>query len=150
MNDRQASLDLLDNALDAGINFLDTANAYFHEESGETVGRAIAERNREKLAIAVKVYLPMDDGPSKSGFSHKHIINRAHASLDRLGTNYISLYRVHRWGDGVPVEEALSALDHLIEKGLVHYVDASTIPSCQFTEALYTTDMGDLERFAYM
>ncbi|AKU08701.1 aldo/keto reductase [Haloferax sp. Atlit-6N] len=150
MNDRQASLDLLDSALDAGINFLDTANAYSRGESEEIVGEAIAERDREELAIATKVYFPMGDGPNKSGLSRKHIIDQAHASLDRLGTDYIDLYQIHRWDDGVPIEETLSALDYLVEEGLVRYVGASTMSSYQFTRALYTADVENFERFACM
>ncbi|WP_411966840.1 aldo/keto reductase [Haloferax sp. YSSS75] len=150
MNDRQASLELLDHALDAGINFLDTANAYSRGESEDIVGEAIADRDREELAIATKVYFPMDDGPNKSGLSRKHILDQAKASLDRLGTDYIDLYQIHRWDDHVPIEETLSALDHLVDEGLVRYVGASTMSSYQFTKALYTADVENLERFACM
>lgn len=150
MNDRQASLELLDHALDAGINFLDTANAYSRGESEDIVGEAIAERDREELAIATKVYFPMGDGPNKSGLSRKHILDQAKASLERLGTDYIDLYQIHRWDDAVPIEETLSALDHLVDEGLVRYVGASTMSSYQFTKALYTADVENLERFACM
>ena len=150
MNDREASLELLDHALDAGINFLDTANAYSRGESEDIVGEAIADRDREELAIATKVYFPMGDGPNKSGLSRKHILDQAKASLDRLGTDYIDLYQIHRWDDHVPIEETLSALDHLVEEGLVRYVGASTMSSYQFTKALYTADVENLERFACM
>ncbi|KTG27530.1 aldo/keto reductase [Haloferax profundi] len=150
MNDRDASLELLDHALDAGINFLDTANAYSRGESEEIVGEAIADRDRDELAIATKVYFPMGDGPNKSGLSRKHILDQAQASLDRLGTDYIDLYQIHRWDDHVPIEETLSALDHLVDEGLVRYVGASTMSAYQFTKALYTADVENLERFACM
>jgi aryl-alcohol dehydrogenase-like predicted oxidoreductase len=150
MNDRDASLELLDHAIDAGINFLDTANAYSRGESEEIVGEAIAERDRDEFAIATKVYFPMGDGPNKSGLSRKHILDQAHASLDRLGTDYIDLYQIHRWDDHVPIEETLSALDHLVDEGLVRYVGASTMSSYEFTKALYTADVENVERFSCM
>nr|WP_206536614.1 aldo/keto reductase [Haloferax elongans] len=150
MNDREASLELLDHALDAGINFLDTANAYSRGESERIVGDAIAGRDREELVIATKVFFPMGDGPNKSGLSRKHILDQAQASLDRLGTDYIDLYQIHRWDEQVPIEETLSALDHLVEEGLVRYIGASTMSAYKFTKALYTADVENVERFACM
>ncbi|WP_049915710.1 aldo/keto reductase [Haloferax mucosum] len=150
MNDREASLELLDHALDAGINFLDTANVYSRGESEDIVGEAIADRDRDELALATKVYFPMGDGPNKSGLSRKHIVDQAHASLDRLGTDYIDLYQIHRWDDRVPIEETLSALDYLVDEGLVRYIGASTMSAYQFTKALYTADVEHFERFACM
>ncbi|SEL65372.1 aldo/keto reductase [Haloferax larsenii] len=150
MNDREASLELLDHALDAGINFLDTANAYSRGESERIVGDAIAGRDREEQVVATKVFFPMGDGPNKSGLSRKHILDQAQASLDRLGTDYIDLYQIHRWDEQVPIEETLSALDHLVEEGLVRYIGASTMSAYKFTKALYTADVENVERFACM
>nr|WP_049918778.1 aldo/keto reductase [Haloferax larsenii] len=150
MNDREASLELLDHALDAGINFLDTANAYSRGESERIVGDAIAGRDRDELVVATKVFFPMGDGPNKSGLSRKHILDQAQASLDRLGTDYIDLYQIHRWDEQVPIEETLSALDHLVEEGLVRYIGASTMSAYKFTKALYTADVENVERFACM
>jgi aryl-alcohol dehydrogenase-like predicted oxidoreductase len=150
MNDEDASLDLIHHALDAGINFLDTANVYSRGESERIVGRAIEGRDRSELAVASKVRFPMGDGPNRSGLSRKHIIDQAHASLDRLGVDYLDLYQIHRWDDSVPIEETLSALSYLVDKGLVRYLGASTMASWQFAKALYTADIEDYERFVCM
>ncbi|MFC7068483.1 aldo/keto reductase [Halobaculum lipolyticum] len=150
MGDRDASVDLIHEALDLGINFLDTANAYSAGESEEIVGDAVASANRDELVLATKVYFGMHDGPNGSGLSRKHILDQAEASLDRLDTDYIDLYQIHRWDDDTPIEETLSALDHLVETGRVRYIGASTMTAYQFTKALYTSDVEDLSRFACM
>jgi aryl-alcohol dehydrogenase-like predicted oxidoreductase len=150
MNDRDASLDLLHEAMDAGINFLDTANVYSTGESEEIVGDAIGSRNREELVVATKVRGEMHDGPNGSGLSRKHILDQVEASLDRLGTDYIDLYQIHRWDDDTPIEETLAALDHLVETGRVRYIGASTMSAYQFTKALYTSDIEDYSRFTCM
>ena len=150
MNDRDASVDLVHEALDLGINFLDTANVYSTGESEEVVGDAVASANRDELVLATKVYGDMFDGPNGSGLSRKHILDQVEASLDRLGTDYIDLYQIHRWDDDTPIEETLAALDHLVETGRVHYIGASTMTAYQFTKALYTSDIEDYSRFACM
>jgi len=150
MNDRGASLDLLHEAMDAGINFLDTANVYSTGESEEIVGEAIQSRNRDELVVATKVRGEMHDGPNGSGLSRKHILDQVEASLDRLGTDYIDLYQIHRWDDDTPIEETLAALDHLVETGRVRYIGASTMSAYQFTKALYTSDIEDYSRFTCM
>ncbi|MFW5934646.1 MAG: aldo/keto reductase [Halolamina sp.] len=150
MNDRDASLDLLHEAMDAGINFLDTANVYSTGESEEIVGEAIQSWNREELVVATKVRGEMHDGPNGSGLSRKHILDQVEASLDRLGTDYIDLYQIHRWDDDTPIEETLAALDHLVETGRVRYIGASTMSAYQFTKALYTSDIEDYSRFSCM
>ncbi|EFW93176.1 aldo/keto reductase [Haladaptatus paucihalophilus DX253] len=150
MNDEAASLDLLDRAMDMGINFLDTANVYSHGESEEIVGKAIEGRNRDELVIATKVFGGMGDYPNGQGLSRKHILDQAEASLDRLGTDYIDLYQIHRWDETTPIEETLSALDHLVETGRVRYIGASTMAGWQFTKALYESDVEDYERFSCM
>ncbi len=150
MNDRRASLELIDRALDLGINFLDTANVYSTGESEEIVGEAIADRDRSELVVATKVFGEMRDGPNGRGLSRKHVIDQAEASLERLGTDYIDLYQIHRWDESTPVEETLSALDHLVETGTVRYIGASTMTAYQFTKALYTSDVENCERFVCM
>ncbi|WP_458205996.1 aldo/keto reductase [Haladaptatus sp. NG-SE-30] len=150
MNDEAASLELIDRALEMGINFLDTANVYSRGESEEIVGRAIEGRNRDELVIATKVYGQMGDYPNGQGLSRKHILDQAEASLDRLGTDYIDLYQIHRWDETTPIEETLSALDHLVETGKVRYIGASTMAAWQFTRALYESDLQDYERFTCM
>jgi aryl-alcohol dehydrogenase-like predicted oxidoreductase len=150
LDDRERSVALIREALDAGVNFLDTANAYSRGESEEIVGEAIEGYDREELVLATKVYFPMGDGPNKSGLSRKHILDQIGNSLERLGTDYIDLYQIHRWDSEVEIEETLSALDHLVEEGLVRYVGASTMSSYQFTKALYTADIEGYERFSCM
>ncbi|MXR42766.1 aldo/keto reductase [Halobaculum sp. WSA2] len=150
MNDRDASVDLIHEALDLGINFLDTANVYSTGESEEIVGDAVASANRDELVLATKVFGEMRDGPNGSGLSRKHILDQVEASLDRLGTDYIDLYQIHRWDDDTPIEETLAALDHLVETGRVRYIGASTMTAYQFTKALYTSDIEDYSRFACM
>lgn len=150
LNDRDASIDLIHEALDSGINFLDTANIYSDGESEKIVGDAIEGRNRDELVVATKVYWDMHDGPNGRGLSRKHIIDQAHASLDRLGLDYIDLYQIHRFDEETPVEETLAALTHLVDEGLVRYVGASTMTAYQFTKALYAADVGGYERFVSM
>ncbi|MFC7098771.1 aldo/keto reductase [Halobaculum marinum] len=150
MNDRAASVELIHEALDLGINFLDTANVYSTGESENIVGEAVASANRDELVLATKVYFGMHDGPNSSGLSRKHILDQVEASLDRLDTDYIDLYQIHRWDDDTPIEETLEALDHLVETGRVRYIGASTMTAYQFTKALYTSDVEDLSRFTCM
>jgi aryl-alcohol dehydrogenase-like predicted oxidoreductase len=150
MDDADASVELMHEAMDAGINFLDTANVYSQGESEELVGEAVASRDREELAIATKVRFPMGEGPNRRGLSRKHVIDQAYASLDRLGLDAIDLYQIHRWDESVPIEETLSALTHLVDEGVVHYVGASTMAAWRFTKALYTADVEGGERFVSM
>jgi aryl-alcohol dehydrogenase-like predicted oxidoreductase len=150
MDDADASVDLMHEAMDLGINFLDTANVYSQGESEELVGEAIASRDRGELVVATKVYFPMEEGPNRSGLSRKHVVDQAYASLDRLNTDYIDLYQIHRWDDDVPIAETLSALTHLVDEGVVRYLGASTMAAWQFTTALYTADLEGYERFVSM
>lgn len=150
MDDEEASVELIGRAIDSGVNFLDTANVYSQGESEEIVGRAIEGYDRENLVIATKVFGQMGDGPNKQGLSRKHIIDQAEASLDRLGTDYIDLYQIHRWDETTPIEETLDALDYLVETGKVRYIGASTMMGWQFTKALYESDLNDYRRFVSM
>ncbi|WP_435362644.1 aldo/keto reductase [Haloarchaeobius sp. DYHT-AS-18] len=149
-HDREQSLDVIDRAREHGINFFDTANIYSTGESEEILGEAIEEYDRSELAIATKVYFPMRDGPNGGGLSRKHVLDQAQASLDRLGTDYIDLYQIHRWDDDTPITETLSALDHLVDEGVVRYVGASSMPAWKFTKALYEADVENYERFVSM
>jgi aryl-alcohol dehydrogenase-like predicted oxidoreductase len=149
LNDRERSVELIHEAVEAGINFLDTANVYSRGESERIVGEAI-EGMRDALVVATKVRWDMADRPNGAGLSRKHVIEQAEASLDRLGTDYLDLYQIHRPHEGTPIEETLSALDHLVDEGVVRYVGASTMPAWQFTKALYTADVENYERFVCM
>ena len=150
IDDRKQSFEIIDRAIDLGINFLDTANVYSTGESEEIVGEAIASHRRDELVIATKVFGEMHDGPNGQGLSRKHIIDQAYASLDRLGIDYIDLYQIHRWDEDTPIEETLSALTHLVDEGLVRYIGASTMAGWQFSKALYTADIEGYERFVSM
>jgi aryl-alcohol dehydrogenase-like predicted oxidoreductase len=150
IGDEEKSKEVIDCAIDLGINFLDTANVYSHGESEEIVGRAIEEYDREELVIATKVYGSMGDGPNKQGLSRKHILDQVEGSLERLGTDYIDLYQIHRWDETTPIEKTLHALDHLVETGKVRYIGASTMAAWQFTKALYESDLNDYARFTCM
>ncbi|WP_122090479.1 aldo/keto reductase [Halalkalicoccus subterraneus] len=150
IDDEEECREVIDRALDLGINFLDTANVYSRGESEEVVGNAIASLDRSELVIATKVYGPMGEGPNQGGLSRKHIIDQCEASLDRLGTDYIDLYQIHRWDDSTPIEETLSALSYLVDEGLVRYIGASTMMGWQFAKALYESDLNGYERFVSM
>jgi aryl-alcohol dehydrogenase-like predicted oxidoreductase len=148
MNDREASVALIERALELGINFFDTANVYSHGESETILGEALEEHDREELVVATKAFFDMGEGPNKGGLSRKHILDQVDGSLDRLGMDYIDLYQIHRWDDHTPLEETLAALDSLVTSGRVRYLGASTMAGWQFSKALYTADLNGWERFA--
>ncbi|WP_312912577.1 aldo/keto reductase [Natronosalvus caseinilyticus] len=150
IDDEEQSIEIVERALDLGINFLDTANVYSRGESEELVGRAIEPYDRDELVIATKVFGRMGDGPNQQGLSRKHVFDQCRASLERLGTDYVDLYQIHRWDEETPIEETLRALDALIDEGSVRYVGASTMTAYEFTKALYTADVEHLERFVCM
>ncbi|WP_226007367.1 aldo/keto reductase [Natrinema salinisoli] len=152
VHDREQSREVIDRALDLGINFFDTANVYSRGESEEILGDALADadRDRSELVVATKVFGPMHEGPNGGGLSRKHVLDQAEASLDRLGTDYIDLYQIHRWDDDTPIEETLSALDALVDAGKVRYVGASTMPAWKFMKALSKADVDNYERFVSM
>ncbi len=127
----------IDAALDAGINFIDTANVYSRGQSEAVVGRAL-EGKRDGVVVATKVHGRMtDEGQNDYGNSRRHIKLQCEASLKRLRTDYIDLYQLHRPDPSTPVEESLQALDDLVREGKVHYVGFSTfLPAWQTMEAL--------------
>ncbi|PSQ61040.1 MAG: aldo/keto reductase [Halobacteriales archaeon SW_9_67_25] len=150
VDDEQQAHAVIDRALDLGINFFDTANIYSRGESEEILGRALADRDRAEPVVATKVYGPMFEGPNGQGLSRKHVLDQARASLDRLGLDYVDLYQVHRWDDTTPIAETLSALDYLVEEGLVRYVGASTMPAWKLMKALHEAEVENYERFVSM
>ena len=138
-------------ALDAGINFFDTANVYSDGSSEEIVGRALAEYgNRDELVIATKVHGRMSAGPNGAGLSRKAIMTAIDASLARLGTDYVDLYQIHRWDPLVPIEETLEALHDVVKAGKARYLGASSMFAWQFSQALYTADAHGWTRFVTM
>ncbi|NHN47799.1 aldo/keto reductase [Halostella sp. JP-L12] len=147
IDDHEHCVEVIDRAIDAGINFVDTANLYSQGESEAIVGEALAERDRDEIVVATKVYHRMREGPNGMGLSRKHVLEQAEKSLDRLGTDYVDLYQIHRWDDHTPVEETLSALDHLVDEGKVRYVGASTMAGWKLMKALERSDAENYERF---
>ncbi len=138
-------------ALELGINFFDTADMYSLGVSEEVTGRALKDfAKREEVVIASKVFYPIGDKPNQRGLSRKHIIEAAHASLRRLGTDYIDLYQIHRWDYTTPIEETLEALNDLVRSGKVLHVGASSMFAYQFARSLYLADLRGWSRFVSM
>jgi aryl-alcohol dehydrogenase (NADP+) len=139
-------------ALEAGINFFDTADVYSRGGSEEITGRALKDMGpgRDKVVIATKVFFPMGDDPNQRGLSRKHIMHAIDDSLKRLGTDYVDLYQIHRFDPETPVEETLSALSDVIKAGKARYIGASSMFAWQFAKLLYTADRHGYARFVTM
>lgn len=137
--DEEASRPLLKQALEAGINFFDTADMYSLGASEEVLGRALQDfgPGRDKIVIATKVFYPMGDEPNQRGLSRKHIMHAVDDSLRRLGTDYIDLYYIHRFDPETPIEETIQALDDLVRAGKVRYLGASSMPAWRFAQMRY-------------
>ena len=133
-------------AREAGVNIVDTADVYSAGASEEVLGEALGD-SRDDWIVATKVRMAMGDGPNDQGLSRHHIIRGAEASLRRLGTDYIDLYQVHEWDGLTPLEETLSALDHLVQSGKVRYVGASNYAGWQLMKALSIADGRGYDRF---
>lgn len=136
----EASRPLIRQALDAGINFFDTANTYSDGTSEEIVGRALRDFvKRDDIVLATKVFNRMRPGPNGQGLSRKAIFAEIDNSLKRLGTDYVDLYQIHRWDYNVPIEETLEALHDVVKAGKARYIGASSMYAWQFSKALYTS-----------
>jgi aryl-alcohol dehydrogenase-like predicted oxidoreductase len=140
---------IIDRALDAGINFLDTANVYSRGRSEEVTGEALKRNGkRQRVVLATKVHGTMDDDdPNAYGSSRRHIIEQCEASLRRLQTDYIDLYQIHRPRSDTPIDETLRALDDLIRAGKVRYIGTSTFGAWQLVESLWVAKEYGLNRF---
>ena len=142
---------LLKKALDLGINFFDTANSYSDGTSEEIVGRFLkANAVREEIVLATKVYFPLRDKPNVGGLSRKAIFAAIDASLQRLGTDYVDLYQIHRWDYHTPIEETLEALHDVVKAGKALHIGASSMYAWQFAKALHTAERHGWTRFATM
>ncbi len=130
------SFRMLDCFVEAGGNFIDTADVYSQGISEQILGRWLAGKRRDDFVIATKVRFPMGAGPNDVGLSRKHILSAVEDSLRRLNTSYIDLYQVHMWDPGTPLEETLSTLDHLIQAGKVRYSGASNYAGYQLQKAI--------------
>jgi aryl-alcohol dehydrogenase-like predicted oxidoreductase len=149
--DEEAARPFLKQALDAGINFFDTANVYSDGTSEEIVGRALADfGRREELVIATKVHGRMHAGPNGAGLSRKAILAEIDNSLRRLGTDYVDLYQIHRFDRSVPIEETMEALHDVVRSGKARYIGASSMWAWQFAKAQYTADAHGWTRFVSM
>ncbi len=139
---------IIDRAIDAGINFLDTANVYVRGRSEEVTGEALKRNGkREQIVLATKVHGRMDDDINAAGNSRRHIIAQCEASLRRLQTDYIDLYQIHRPQPDIPIDETLRALDDLIRAGKVRYIGTSTFEAWQVVESLWVAKEYGLNRF---
>ncbi|MDA8298011.1 MAG: aldo/keto reductase [Actinomycetota bacterium] len=146
--DEKDSGAIIDAALDAGINFLDTANVYSRGRSEEVVGAALrANGKRDRIVLASKVHGRMDDDdPNAYGNSRRHLIEQCEASLRRLGTDWIDLYQIHRPEPATPIDETLRALDDLVRQGKIRYIGFSTFAAWQVVESIYVAKELGLNR----
>lgn len=142
---------MIKQALDYGINFFDTANVYSDGTSEEIVGRALKEyANRDEIVIATKVHGRMYKGPNGAGLSRKAIMSEIDHSLQRLGTDYVDLYQIHRWDYETPIEETMEALHDVVKAGKARYIGASSMYSWQFLKALHIAEKNGWTRFVSM
>lgn len=151
------AIGIIHHALDADINFIDTANVYGHDpanfsfgrgRSEEIVGQALKQSGRRsRVVLATKVYFPMSDDPNAQGSSRRHIIEQCEASLRRLQTDYIDLYQLHHPSNDIPVDETLRALDDLVRSGKVRYIGTSSFAAWQIVESLWVSKEYGLNRF---
>ena len=149
--DEDASRPLIRAAVEAGVNFFDTANMYSDGTSEEFVGRALAEyTRREEVVIATKVYFPMRRGPNGGGLSRKVIMHEIDASLRRLGTDYVDLYQIHRFDSTTPLEETMEALHDVVKAGKARYIGASSMWAWQFAKAQHIAERHGWTRFVTM
>ena len=145
-------LPIVRKAVEAGINFFDTADIYSRGQSEEILGRALKtlKVRREEAVVATKVFMPMGKGPNRGGLSRKHIMAAIDASLTRLGMDYVDLYQIHRFDYRVPIEETIEALDDVVRAGKALHLGASSMFAYQFAKYLHRADELGRSRFAMM
>jgi len=149
--DEEASRPILRHAIEAGINFFDTANVYSDGTSEEIVGRALKEfARRDEIVLATKVHGRMRRGPNGAGLSRKAIMAEIDDSLRRLGTDYVDLYQIHRFDHDVPIEETLEALHDVVKAGKARYIGASSMFAWQFATMLHVAEANGWTRFVTM
>jgi aryl-alcohol dehydrogenase-like predicted oxidoreductase len=150
LDDEQAE-PIFRQAIELGITFWDTANAYGYGTSEEIVGRAVRKyTRREDVVLATKVYFKMGDGPGGSGLSRRAIMEQVDASLGRLGTDYVDLYQIHRFDPEVPAEETMEALHDVVRAGKARYIGASSMWAWQFSKLQYTAELHGWTKFVSM
>jgi aryl-alcohol dehydrogenase-like predicted oxidoreductase len=143
---QDAADDLIGRVLEAGVNFIDTANVYSEGESERILGKALGNR-RKDVVLATKVFGRMGPGPNETGLSRGHIMQAVEDSLTRLGTDYIDLYQIHGFDAIAPMEETLRALDDLVHSGKVRYLGCSNLAAWQIMKSLWISDKYNLHRF---
>jgi aryl-alcohol dehydrogenase-like predicted oxidoreductase len=145
--DHEDGIRIIDRALDAGINFIDTADVYSRGESEEIVGKALAGGKRDNVVLATKVHGKMGDDPNQFGNSRRWIVREVENSLRRLKTDWIDLYQIHRPEADTDIDETLGALTELVRAGKVRYIGSSTFPASQIVEAQWVAEKRSRERF---
>ena len=149
--EEEDSRPVIKHALDAGINFFDTANVYSIGRSEEILGKALVDyANRDEIVLATKVNGRMHEGPNGAGLSRKAILSEVDKSLELLGTDYIDLYIIHRWDYTVPIEETMQALDDVVRSGRVRYIGASAMFAWQFLQAQHVAETHGWTKFISM
>jgi len=150
LNERD-SLPFFKQAIEAGINFFDTANIYSLGASEVITGKALKEyARRDEIVLATKLFSRMREGPNGAGLSRKAVFQELDASLRRLGTDYVDLYQIHRWDDSTPIEETLEALNDVVRAGKVRYIGASSMYAWQFAQALEISRRNGWAKFVSM
>jgi len=144
--DEKTSIAIVNQAVEAGINYIDTSNTYGRGDSEEFIGKAV-KGQRSRVIIGTKFANPMGDGPNDRGGSRYHIMNALEASLKRLKTDYIDLYQMHVPDPTTPIEETLRTLDDLVRSGRVRYIGCSNFAAWQLCEALWTSKVNNLQSF---
>lgn len=149
--EEEAARPVIKHALDAGINFFDTANVYSIGRSEEILGKALVDfAIRDEIVLATKVNGRMHEGPNGQGLSRKAILSEVDKSLERLGTDYIDLYIIHRWDYTVPIEETMRALDDVVRSGKVRHIGASAMFAWQFLQAQHVAEVNGWTKFISM
>ena len=145
--DHEDSVRIIHRALDAGVNFIDSADVYSAGESEEIVGKALAGGRRDEVVLATKFWGSMGDGPNRGGASRRWIFEEVEHSLRRLGTDWIDLYQLHRPVPGTDIDETIGALTDLVQQGKVRYIGSSSFSGAEIVEAQWTARERNLQRF---
>jgi aryl-alcohol dehydrogenase-like predicted oxidoreductase len=148
--DESESREIIERAIELGINFFDTANMYSLGESERVLGNVLADYERDEQVVATKVFNPMSDDPNAQGLSRKSVEQELANSLDRLGMETVDLHQLHRWDYDTPIEETVRTLDDAVRRGQVRYLGASSMWAYQFADAIATADRLGAERFVTM
>jgi 1-deoxyxylulose-5-phosphate synthase len=150
--DEQGAQPIVARAVEAGVTFFDTADVYSHGVSEQITGRLLARLfpRREDYVLATKVYFSTGRGPNDEGLSRKHVLAAIDASLERLGTDYVDLYQIHRWDSETPIEETMEVLHDVVRSGKARYIGASSMFAWQFAKAQHTADTHGWTRFVSM